>query len=74
VRPTGKTAALPSESGVMPPTEAALLVLRNFQPLLIFRREGQELIHGRLIMDRFGEATAPSDLLKQIGRFIYLIR
>jgi hypothetical protein len=46
-----------------PPTQAALLI----QPLFVFRRQGQQLLNGRLIVDLFGEASASGDLDEQIG-------
>lgn len=39
----------------------------SFQPLFIIRRESQELVYGRLIVNLFGEAPAPGDLDQQVG-------
>jgi hypothetical protein len=58
-----------------PLTGAALPVLLGLQPLFVFRRKGQQSLNRDFVVDLFGEAAAPCDLLKQTGVLaIYLIR
>jgi hypothetical protein len=40
-------------------------VLRNFQLLFVFDRQGQQPLHGSWVVNLFGEATASGDLLQQ---------